>query len=128
MLNSESSERRTFERFRVNSSAYAAIGPDFQRHGHIINISRGGVSFSYIQEPGMPGMNGTSSIVLSDSSETLEPLPFFSVDDTGGDMADPHSSVVLRYHRGRFGQLNRLQIEGLIRFLEKKTDFELIAS
>lgn len=42
-------ERRRYERFTVKDNAYVAVRPEFYKLGKIKDISRGGVSFEYIQ-------------------------------------------------------------------------------
>ena len=42
-------ERRRDERFTVKDNAYVAVRPEFYKLGKIKDISRGGVSFEYIQ-------------------------------------------------------------------------------
>jgi hypothetical protein len=117
-------EKRKFERYRVSGPAYAAIGPGFSRMGHIVNISRNGVAFTYIQQSGTPPLETQTVIQISDNNGTLCTLPFHTVSDTNGDLADPHSSVEIRCHRGHFGKLTREQLNTLIHFLENKTDFQ----
>lgn len=119
-------ERRVFERFKVTGPAYAAVGSKLDRMGHIINISRSGVAFSYIKHSSDPPWLGETRIQISDNIESLCDMPFISISDTSGDVADPHSSVEIRYHRGRFGPLTHEQLDALIGFLEEKTHFELI--
>lgn len=117
-------ERRKFERYTVETPAYAAIGPDFGRMGHIINISRSGVAFTYIKHRERSIIEGETLIQISDNHETLGDFPFISISDTGCDLADPFSSVEVRYHRGRFGRLSPEQRQRLLSFLEMKTTFE----
>lgn len=120
-------ERRVFERYKVKGPAYAAIGPDYERMGHIINISRSGVAFSYIHHDHTPIDIGETHIKISDNQSVVCcDIPFISISDVGGDVADPHSSVEIRQHRGCFGILSREQLNSLIGFLEEKTPFELI--
>lgn len=124
MLTEIKEERRKFERYAVEGPAYAAIGPDFGQMGHIMNISRSGVAFSYIKHRERSIIDGETMIQISDNHKTLGNFPFISISDTGGDLADPFSSVEVRYHRGRFGRLSREQRLILLSFLEMKTMFE----
>ena len=124
MKNENILEKRKFERYRVNGLAYAAIGPDFSRMGHIINISRSGLCFSYIQQADAPPYEKETYIQISDNVETLCEMPFVTISDTIGDLADPHSSVKIRHHRGCFGKLSRDQLASLAGFLGEKTPFK----
>lgn len=114
-------ERREFERVKLVGAAYAAIGPDYSRMGHIMNISQGGVAFSYIYHRDMPELSGETKILISDNVEALEEMPFIAILDTGAYIADPHSSVVIRHIRGRFGDLSPAQMEALMNFQKEKT-------
>ncbi|GAB6097242.1 hypothetical protein JCM14469_34960 [Desulfatiferula olefinivorans] len=118
------SERRQFKRFRVDGPAYAAVGPELACMGHIINISRGGVAFSYVRHTGRPTNIGETLIRLSDNQTSLCDMPFVSISDQAADPVDPFSSVEIRLHRGCFGTLSREQLDDLIVFLEEKTPFE----
>ncbi len=113
-------ERRKSERFFVEGVAYAALGPDFNLMGHIVNISLKGLAFYYIDVGGGLGLNRTT-VQLRDSRQIICTLPFESISDTDGDVADPYSSVEIRYHRGRFVKLSREQTRDLRAFLEKRT-------
>lgn len=124
MLTEIKQDRRKFERYAVESPAYAAVGPDFGRMGHIINISRSGVAFTYIKHRERSIIEGETLIQISDNYETIGDFPFICVSDTGCDLADPFSSVEVRYHRGRFGDLSPEQKRRLLSFLEMKTTFE----
>lgn len=113
-------ERRKHERFTIEGPVYAAVGPEFQWMGHIVNISRSGVAFTYVKHRDGAPVKGETHIQLSDNDEPLGVFPFISVSDTGGDVADPYSSVEVRYHRGRFGSLNAQQKTKLMSFIEMK--------
>ena len=120
-------ERRLFERFDVKSPAYAAVGPEFERIGRIINISRSGLAFSYIKHQDNLLTKRETRIQLSDSRGTFCVVPFITISDTGADIVDPYSSVELRYHRGRFGKLSMRQLDALVDFLKSKTLFNVVA-
>jgi hypothetical protein len=117
-------ERRRFERYTVAGPAYAAVGPDFRRMGHIMNISRSGVAFTYINHRNHSDLEGETMIQLSDNEKTLGDFPFITISDTGEDSADPYSSVEVRCHRGRFGSLTRDQ-QDIIRSFIRSKGFEL---
>lgn len=126
MNKKDRSERRRFRRFRVDGPAYAAVGPEFECMGHIINISRSGVAFSYVQHTSRPAAIGQTRIQLSDNMKSLCGMPFVSISDRAAEPVDPFSSVEIRLHRGSFGILSPEQLEALIDFLEEKTPFDLV--
>lgn len=113
-------DRRKFERFPVEGSVYAVVGPFFNQPGHIVNISMSGLAFHYVSTS--DEIKLTQSVVqLKDNNRVFCSLPFISVSDTGGDVPDPYSSVEIRYHRGRFGQLTKEQTRNLRTFIKKWT-------
>ena len=80
-------ERRVFERFKVSGPAYAALGPELDRMGHIINISRSGLAFSYIKHASDTPILGETRIQISDNADILCDMPFISISDTGCGMS-----------------------------------------
>jgi len=44
-----SSERRVYKRYNASDGAFAAISPNSFKLGQILNISRGGLAFQYIE-------------------------------------------------------------------------------
>ena len=116
-------ERRKFERFFVEGTAYAALGPDFNHMGHIVDISLNGLAFSYVDDVDRQLELSRTTVQLRDNHQVLCALPFESISDTDGDLPDPYSSVEIRYHRGRFGRLTREQTRLLKAFLKKRTAF-----
>lgn len=116
-------ERRKFERYFVEGTAYASLGPDFNHMGHIVDISLNGLAFSYVDDVDGQLELGRTTVQLKDNQRVLCSLPFESISDTDGDLPDPYSSVEIRYHRGRFGRLTRKQARLLKAFLKKRTAF-----
>jgi len=45
---SDAKDRRKYNRFKIEDGAYAIISHDVSRLGHIIDISKKGISFSYL--------------------------------------------------------------------------------
>ncbi len=117
-------ERRKHERYTIEGPVYAAVGPEFQWMGHIVNISRSGVAFTYVKQKDGAPVQGETHIQLSDNDDALGVFPFISISDTGGDMADPYSSVEIRYHRGRFGRLDAQQKTKLMSLIAMKAAVE----
>lgn len=116
-------ERRKFERYYVEGTTYAVLGPDFNHMGHIVNISLNGLAFSYVDDVDGRLELRRTTVQLRDNQQVLCALPFESISDTDGDLPDPFSSVEIRYHRGRFGRLTQEQARLLKAFLKKRTAF-----
>ncbi|MBI9083124.1 MAG: PilZ domain-containing protein [Desulfobacterales bacterium] len=51
-LGPNESERRRYERFAIQGNAFAVLLSDTPRLGQIIDISRGGMSFRYVDDAG----------------------------------------------------------------------------
>ena len=81
MTNTKKSvERRKNARFKVRSRAYAALGPNFDQVGPLIDIGMGGLSFQYTAREKQP--SGLSlDIVFTNSSFCLDYIPFKAVSD-----------------------------------------------
>ncbi len=116
-------ERRKYERYFTEGTTYAAIGPDFRHLGHVVNISRSGLAFSYIDHPDILPDLDNKIIQLRDNHRIFCDLPFISISDTIEEKIDAYSSVDTRIHRGRFGRLSREQKSILLSFLKMRTAF-----
>lgn len=76
----ESVERRKHARFKVQSGAYAAVGPSFDQVGPLIDIGMGGLSFHYTAHEKQP--SGLSlDIIFTNSSFRIDYIPFKAVSD-----------------------------------------------
>lgn len=77
-------ERRKNKRYKAIEGAYAAIGPNSQKLGQIIDISMGGVCFKYIDtfsDDQNDGLQREDSIFLSSMEHYLGDLPIKTVGD-----------------------------------------------
>ena len=116
----KTTERRKFKRFQVKSSVFVLLGPDFTEFGQIIDISRDGLSFRYL--------NGTKplkepleiDIIAGDGKFYLERLslvPITECEDKNGFSVRP----LMNRRCVQFGDLMPNQIFGLEYFIRSFT-------
>lgn len=108
-------ERREFKRFRLPKSSFAGLGPYFGRIGGIVDLSMGGLAFSYI---GVEEPDGSSylDIFLIVHDFYLRRIPFVTVSDIPI-VLDVRKDMTLRRRGVRFEKLTvrqRSQLEHLI--------------
>jgi hypothetical protein len=111
-------ERRKHERFRIRKPAFAAFGSQVWQLGHIIDISKVGLSFRYIAHGARSNGSSALEIYLADKSFHLEKVKFETVWDS--ELADqlPSSSIPVRRRGVRFEELTqgqRVQLASFIR-------------
>jgi hypothetical protein len=76
-----SSERRRYPRVGVDNGAFVSIDPPGRKLWHILDISRGGLAFRYMQGMGSAEPSSALEIVTRDTSFELENVPFRVVSD-----------------------------------------------
>ncbi|MBW1743960.1 MAG: PilZ domain-containing protein, partial [Deltaproteobacteria bacterium] len=108
-------ERRKFKRFQMPTSSFAGLGPYFGKVGGIVDLSMGGLAFSYI---GIEEPNGSSylDVFLVDHDFYLRRVSFVTISDIAI-VPDGHTAMTLRRRGVRFGKLTprqRSQLENLI--------------
>lgn len=121
----KSIERREHERFRVRRDACVALMSDFRHVGQIIDISRGGLSFSYVPIAELQDESLELDIFLAGGSSYLYKVPFRAVSDSETDSDNPFPSVTMRRHSLQFGELTHSQKSRLEYFLQNYTIKEL---
>lgn len=113
-------ERRQHKRFQVQDGAFAVLGPYATGIGPIIDVSMGGLKFSYVvgEEP----LNGSFElgILLAEHSFYLTKIPFKTIwDEEVKDV--PLGSLRMRRCGIRLGQLTDQQISQLEYFIQNHT-------
>ena len=106
-------ERRKNKRFKAVEGAYAAIGPNSQILGQIIDISMGGVCFKYIDSNGADGdvqPQREELIFLSSMGYYVGDLPFRTVSDYQVMNAPSFSSMKVRKKHVQFFDLSFKQL------------------
>ena len=114
-------ERRKFVRYRAKEGAIAAIRCTGVNVGEIIDISKGGLSFSYVNLDHDPKEPCELDIFLRDKGIFLKDVPFKTVSDFDMDNDLPFSSIILRRQSVRFCKLNSKQLSDLEHFISHHT-------
>ena len=110
----EPAEQRTHKRFRVRENSYVTLGGRVSKLGQIVDISRGGLSFRYIDIGERP--NSSLEVKLSIKNNNgfqLENIPFKTIYDLRATKEFPFSSTRIRRRGGRFVALTQDQMSGL---------------
>ncbi|NVM21601.1 MAG: PilZ domain-containing protein [Desulfobacterales bacterium] len=113
-------ERRKDKRFQVKEGALAVLRPHPAKLGQIIDISRGGLAFTYIAGEGKPTGSFELEIFFSDNGFHLDKIQFETVSDF--EIREvPFSSITMRRCGVRFGELTDNQVSQLEHFLRSYT-------
>lgn len=110
-------ERRKHKRFRVQDETLAVVG---HKIGRIIDMSMGGLAFSYIAGREEGDESYQLSILLSEDSFNLTKVPFKTVWDVEA-LDVPYSSLAMRRCGVEFGDLTERQISQIEYFVENHT-------
>jgi len=108
-------EKRRFPRYEVGEGAFAGVYP---RVGEIINISRGGVLYQYLDFQA-PTASSRYFVLRDSDGDSIDGLPFDIVDDTLVASESSFSRFSARRRRVKFGPLNERQRQALQRFIDK---------
>jgi hypothetical protein len=121
----EPDEQRIYKRFRVRENSYVTLGGPVGKLGQIVDISRGGLSFRYIDIGERP--NSSLEVMLSIKNNNgfqLEHISFKSIYDLRATKEFPFSSTKIRRRGGRFVALTQDQRSGLEYLLHNYTTGE----
>ena len=137
-------ERRKHKRYRANKNTFsvlrsrpADLGPICNmrmaevamavfrsrpvRMGRVIDISKGGLSFSYLETKQHPRQSLGLEILLADCGFYLEKVPFKVVSDIRMPHEIPKDSILNWRCSVKFGSLNQAQADQLAYFLHNHT-------
>lgn len=109
-------EQRRYKRLQVRDGAFVLLGPDSTKLGRIIDISRGGLSFSHMARAGPSNDLFELDLFLIDTDFYLSGVPFVTVWDLKTH-ENPFSSITMRRCGVQFGELTpgqRTEIEYFI--------------
>ncbi len=112
-------ENRKLERYRVRDGAMAVIGKNANVLGQIIDISRGGLSFRYMDNGIIEVEEDLLTILSTDQQFYLVNIPFQTVSDFALVDIPTFSSIIMRRRCVRFGNLDDEQIRRLDEFIRK---------
>ena len=117
-------ERRKHKRFRVQDGSFVVFGSDSGKVGQIIDMSMGGLAFSYIS--GGEHSNGIFEldILLTDHGFYLEKVPVKTVSNLEITGESASVSTTMRRHAVQFEELTHDQTAKLEYFIQKHTTNE----
>ncbi len=114
-----SKERRRHPRYKMLEVA-AVVGE--RRLAHILDMSIGGVAFSYIQMRIEDDESIDLGIIFGPDGRYLQKLPAEIVSDTVLSHGPPHHPVIIRRRSMRFTDLSGEQKEQLAEFISRHTN------
>ena len=115
-------ERRKHQRYRTNDGAFAAVSPNSYKLGQIVNISRGGLAFQYIETKTKPTHSEERYIFLSSKGYYVREIPFKQISDKPIPNANPYSTLNMRQCAIQFGEMNMEQMIYLDNYILNNTD------
>ena len=121
MNKKEMTEQRKYLRYRAKEGAIAAIRCADVNVGQIIDISKGGLSFSYVSLDHDQKGPCELDVFFRNNGFYLKNIPFKMVSDFDMDNDLLFSSITLRRQSVRFCKLNSKQHSDLERFIHHHT-------
>ena len=109
-------ERRQFSRFNVESGALVEIKVNGYKIGEIIDISEGGLAFSYIDIGTRPEESFDVDLYFQEQDFRLENLPAKTISDISN--KSPFALTKTRRQGVQFGDLDEGQTAGLKKYIE----------
>jgi hypothetical protein len=125
MKRREDKERRRYTRFRARDGALIELRSYRGKLGEIIDISKGGLAFRYIDIGDRPKGSFQVDIFLKETGFRLEKVPAKTVSDLKTTKYFPYSSTKTRRQGIQFGELTRNQISKLEHFIKNYTGGEV---
>ena len=117
-------ERRRHKRFQAEEGAYAAVRPQYDKIGQIIDVSRGGLAFRYMISGSQEDTSSELDIFLIGDGFHLDKVPFQTVSDEGIPERLSPGSQKMRRCGLQFGELTQMQILKLKEFILNHTVVE----
>ncbi|MGD8982536.1 MAG: PilZ domain-containing protein [Desulfobacteraceae bacterium] len=117
-------ERRRHKRFQAEEGAYAAVRPQYDKIGQIIDVSRGGLAFRYMISGSQEDASSELDIFLIGDGFHLDKVPFQTVSDEGIPERLSPGSQKMRRCGVQFGELTQMQILKLKEFILNHTVVE----
>ena len=111
-------ERRKHKRFRSKEGAYAVLSGPVSKMGQILDISRGGLAFRYIDIGDRPRETCVLDILREDNAFRLENVAFRIISDLDASKDFPFSTIPMRRCGGQLTGLSDRQIYDLEYLIE----------
>ena len=109
-------ERRKFNRFKIQEGAFVEVKINGSKIGELIDISEGGLSFSYIDIGTRPEKSFDVDLYFQEKDFRLENLPAKTISDIS--IKSPFALTKTRRHGVQFADLNENQTAGLKDYIE----------
>ena len=110
--------QRMHPRFRVKDGAFAVLRPDFTQLGPILDISRGGLAFSYHLTGKHTNGSFELDIFLIGQGVLVERVPFRIVSDRKVVSKSQHNGLPRRRCGVQFGKLTQSQSQQMEQFMQ----------
>jgi hypothetical protein len=104
-------DRRQSNRVRMGDNVFVCLACPERKPWHILDVSRGGLSYRYVDGQEKKGEAAELEIVSRDNVFSLEKLPFKPISDS--ELTGHPGPFRLRRRGIQFGDLTQLQIESL---------------
>lgn len=114
-------ERRSHKRFQAEDGAYAAVRPQYDKIGQIIDVSRGGLAFRYLASGSHEDESFEMDIFLIGDGFHLDKVPFKTVLDQEIPKRLCPGPQTMRRCGVQFGELTQMQALELEEFILKHT-------
>ena len=114
-------ERRKHKRFKVQKGVFAAFRPPSTTIGQIIDISRRGLAFRYIDGEEPSNESSELDILIADNTFHVDKVPFETISDFEIGNEFPFSSMTLKRRGVQFGEMTHSQISQLDYFMQHYT-------
>ena len=118
-------ERRRFKRYQVKPGAFAALRPDLNKMGQIIDFGKDGLSFLYIHKDDAFNDSSELDIFVSGQEFYLSRLPVKTVSDTNVPNKIPINPIVIQRQGVQFRELTPEQTSVLDSFMLRYTTEEV---
>ena len=112
-------ERRRLKRFKVKEGAFAALMPDSNKLGQILDLGKGGLSFLYIDTGETADGSTTLDIYVAGNGFYLSKIPVTIVSDVRVPNKIPINPIVMRRHGVQFGEMTPEQTLSLDSFIQQ---------
>ncbi len=115
------SERREFDRFEVSEGSFVAFGSHPSKLGQITDLSRGGLAFRYVENNLHPHTCSDLNIIVANNGFYLKGMPFKTISNSEIAVENIFSSIMIRHHSIKFGDMTNKQITQLNYFINHFT-------
>ena len=113
-------ERRKHRRFSISDGAFVALRPHYQRIGQVVDISMGGLAFTYMADQESPNQSFEADIFLAGRAFSWQGVPFKTISDCESHR-NAFSSIKMRRSGLQFGELTPQQQVQLECFIQEHT-------